>query len=108
MTSPFARLLCLFVLSATLVPGLMAQVMEKVNLLSTGGVGWGECRNPSLSANGRYVAFASNDDLIGGDPYTQYHFDVFVYDRQTGQMRRINAPASRDRSTQGLKARESC
>ena len=51
----------------------------------------------SLSADGRYVAFASlASTLIAGD--TNGVFDVFVHDRQTGQMRRVSV--ARD-GTQG-------
>jgi Domain of unknown function (DUF4347)/Cadherin-like/WD40-like Beta Propeller Repeat len=43
--------------------------------------------NSSISADGRYVAFASAaDNLISGD--TNNQIDLFVYDRQTNQVQR--------------------
>jgi len=44
-----------------------------------------------ISADGRYVAFASwDDDVVPGD--NDGESDVFVYDRDTGQIERISAP----------------
>ncbi len=44
---------------------------------------------PSISADGRYVAFgSSSSDLVPND--TNGVFDIFVYDRQTGQMSRVS------------------
>ncbi|MFO7538975.1 MAG: calcium-binding protein [Chloroflexota bacterium] len=53
----------------------------------TQGNGWSE--NPSISANGRYVAFESwATNLVPGD--TNGTADVFVRDRQTGQTSRVS------------------
>src|SRR5689334_21651275 len=47
----------------------------------------------SLSADGRYVAFASEaDNLVGGD--TNAKRDVFVRDRLTGTTERVSVAAS--------------
>jgi len=44
---------------------------------------------PSISADGRYVAFTSwASDLVSGD--TNQLFDVFVHDRQTGTTQRVS------------------
>jgi Tol biopolymer transport system component len=44
---------------------------------------------PSLSGDGRYVAFMSrSDDIVGGD--TNHVGDVFVRDRQAGTTRRVS------------------
>jgi len=46
-------------------------------------------RYPSLSVDGRYVAFSSDaSNLVPGD--NNHEEDVFVYDRQTGTMRRAS------------------
>jgi Tol biopolymer transport system component len=45
--------------------------------------------NPSISADGRYVAFESEaTNLVSGD--TNNHQDIFVHDRQTGQTTRVS------------------
>lgn len=49
----------------------------------------GTSHNPSVSDDGRYVAFASEaDDLIAAD--TNGQFDVFVRDMVTGVMQRVS------------------
>jgi Tol biopolymer transport system component len=45
--------------------------------------------NPSVSADGRYVAFQSSaTNIVSGD--TNGKFDIFVHDRQTGQTMRVS------------------
>jgi len=45
--------------------------------------------NPSVSADGRYVAFQSSaTNIVSGD--TNGKFDIFVHDRQTGQTTRVS------------------
>ena len=46
---------------------------------------------PSLSADGRYVAFASNAVLVVGD--TNGTTDVYVHDRETGDTSRVSVPS---------------
>ena len=42
------------------------------------------CQAPSISADGRFVAFYSYaDNLVSG--YTNGSYDIFVHDRQTGE-----------------------
>jgi hypothetical protein len=54
-----------------------------------GDLGVGDSYDPSLSANGRFVAFVSTtDDLVPGD--TNNRDDVFVRDTKTGVTSRIN------------------
>ena len=44
---------------------------------------------PSISADGRYVAFHSySANLVGGDTNNEY--DVFVHDRQSGVTERVS------------------
>ena len=46
---------------------------------------------PHLSADGRYVAFASNAVLVVGD--TNGAADVYVHDRETGETSRVSVPS---------------
>lgn len=64
-----------------------------------GGVADNGSIEPSMSANGRYVAFTSiASDLVTGDvPGT---LDVFLLDRQTGRIRRAPMPAGNVARTQ--------
>ena len=49
--------------------------------------------NPSISADGRYVAFCSiASDLVEGD--TNGKYDIFVRDRQTGQTIRVSVSST--------------
>jgi Tol biopolymer transport system component len=63
------------------------------NLISVavnGSVANNESFKPAISGNDRYVAFVSRaDNLVIGD--TNDVSDVFVYDRQTGQMIRVSS-----------------
>ena len=68
--------------------------------LQTGQIIWvsrngnGHSHSPSISGDGRYVAFISEaTNLIPGDSDTNNAADVFVYDRITNTMRRLR-PAS--------------
>lgn len=62
--------------------------------VSTAGIqGNGASYSPSISGDGRYVAFHSAaSNLIGGD--TNNSFDVFVHDRQTGTTTRASVSSS--------------
>jgi Tol biopolymer transport system component len=58
----------------------------------TGG-GNGESSGPTLSDDGRYVAFSSAaDNLVDGD--TNGTWDVFVHDRNTGATERVSVDSS--------------
>jgi len=58
--------------------------VERVSVASGGAEANGDCLLPSISADGRYVAFASEaSNLVPGD--TNGIVDVFVHDRETGQ-----------------------
>ena len=60
-----------------------------VSVASDGGQGNGGSHNPSISADGRYVAFYSDaSNLVGGD--TNGTYDIFVHDRQTGETARVS------------------
>jgi Tol biopolymer transport system component len=61
----------------------------RVSVASDGTQGNGDSGCPSISADGRYVAFASlASNLVPGD--TNGTWDVFVHDRLTGQTTRVS------------------
>jgi hypothetical protein len=62
---------------------------ERVSIDSNGVEGNSGSNNPSISANGRFVAFWSGaSNLVAGD--TNSSFDVFVHDRQSGTTERLS------------------
>ena len=69
----------------------------RVSVASDGTQGNGETWDPSISADGHYVAFHSTaNNLVSGD--TNGNTDVFVHDRQTGQTSRVSVASD---GTQG-------
>ncbi len=75
---------------------LRDRVKHKTWLVSRsapGVTGNGDSNNPSISANGRYIAFDSNaSDLTAHD--TNNNRDVFVYDRVTHKTRLVSRSSS--------------
>ncbi len=72
-------------------------VIERVSVANAGTEANGNSELPSISADGRYVAFESDaSNLVSGD--TNGFTDVFVYDRQTDTIVRVNVAAD---GTQG-------
>lgn len=72
-----------------LVATAWGQTAVLVSSSSVGSQGNDDSRFPSISADGRFVAFASYaDNLVPGD--TNDHVDVFVHDRLTGQTERVS------------------
>ena len=66
---------------------------QRVSVSSSGAQGTGTNRDPALSADGRYVAFASTSaNLVAGD--TNSAQDIFVHDRLTGDTTRVSVDAS--------------
>ncbi len=64
-----------------------------VSVSSTGEQGNGTSFEPSISADGRFVAFRSAaSDLVPGD--TNDKWDIFVHDRQTGQTSRVSVSST--------------
>ena len=62
---------------------------ERVSIDSQGLQGLNWSGRPSISANGRFVAFSSSaGNLIAGDTNTSE--DVFIHDRQTGMTKRVS------------------
>ena len=69
----------------------------RVSVDSAGAEGNGVSNYPSISADGRYVAFYSaSTDLVAGD--TNAAGDVFVHDRNTGTTARVSVD---DNGTEG-------
>jgi hypothetical protein len=72
----------------------------RVNVSSTGVQGNGESSRPTLSGDGRYVAFYSDSsNLVAGD--TNNSGDLFVHDRQTGQTTRESVASNGQQGTFG-------
>ena len=64
-------------------------LLERVSLASNGSQASGDSYWPSISADGRYVAFYSDaSNLVPGD--TNGCSDVFVYDRETDAIERVS------------------
>ena len=65
-----------------------AGAITRVSVDSEGIEGEASSGNPSISADGRYVAFDSLASLV--DPDGGAHHDVFVHDRETGVTTRVS------------------
>jgi Tol biopolymer transport system component len=73
---------------------------SRVSVASDGTQGNVDSRFPAISADGRYVAFASNsNNLVSGD--TNNLEDVFVHDRQTGQTSRVSVASDGTQGNEG-------
>ena len=67
--------------------------IERVSVASDGNQSNDDSRGPSISAEGRFVAFYSNaSSLVLGD--TNDTWDVFVHDRQTAETTRVSVDSS--------------
>ena len=66
---------------------------KRVSVKSNGAEGTDSSFTPSISGNGRFVAFASEaPNLVGGD--NNGSVDVFVRDRQTGKTKRVSVKSN--------------
>jgi len=66
-----------------------SNTIERISIASDGTQGNYFSHNPSISSDGRYIAFASNaNNLVDND--TNEHYDVFVHDRQTDTTERVH------------------
>jgi Tol biopolymer transport system component len=73
----------------------VAQSTELISWDADGEPSNAECDGPSISDNGRYVAFeATASDLVAND--TNDVFDIFVHDRTTNQTRRVSVRSNGD------------
>lgn len=67
--------------------------IQRVSVDSSGAQVYSDSSSHSISADGRYVAFASGDsNLVAGD--TNNFYDVFVHDTQTGSTTRVSVGSS--------------
>jgi Tol biopolymer transport system component len=83
------------------VRDMLAGSTERVSVDSSGVQGDGDSTTPSISSDGRFVAFTSvATNLVPGD--VNAHADVFVHDRHTG----VTVLASVD--TSGVQANADC
>ena len=64
------------------------EVTSRVSVASDGAQGNAESKSPSLSADGRYVAFVSQASLVSDD--TNGMSDIYLHNRQTGQTVRVS------------------
>jgi Tol biopolymer transport system component len=75
----------------------VAGTTERLSVSSTGEEGKGDSVNPSISGDGRFVAFESAAwNLVADD--TNSASDVFVHDRQTGTTTRVSVSGSGDQA----------
>jgi Tol biopolymer transport system component len=76
-------------LALALASGALAQTTTLVSLDSTGGQGNQFCEAPSISANGRWIAFSGvATNLVAGD--TNNQDDIFLRDALNGVTTRVN------------------
>ena len=79
------------------VKDLQTGTTQRISVASDGTQGNNYSENPSISADGRYVAFESySSNLVSGD--TNNRSDIFVKDLQTGTTKRISVASD---GTQG-------
>ncbi|MEU8303111.1 hypothetical protein AB0C84_06065 [Actinomadura sp. NPDC048955] len=68
---------------------------ERLSVSGTGAEGNGKSSDPSISADGRYVAFTSQaSNLVAGDANGTY--DVFLKDRWTGAVTNLHVDSDED------------
>jgi Tol biopolymer transport system component len=73
--------------------GVFSQQTARVSVDSSGNQGNCWSSYPSISSDGRYVAFSSlASNLVAGD--TNGAYDIFVHDRQTGVTTRVSVDSS--------------
>jgi Tol biopolymer transport system component len=70
----------------------------RVSIASSGTQGNGSSEDPTISPDGRYVAFRSNaSNLASGDTNNKY--DIFLHDRQTGTTTRVSVTSTGAQAT---------
>jgi Tol biopolymer transport system component len=75
------------------VRDLKRHTTRKVSVSSHGHPGGGTSSNPAISADGRYVAFASQARLVSGDRNGKT-LDVYVRDRKLHTTRRVSVSST--------------
>lgn len=75
------------------VDGAQPACIRQISLAPDGADGSDDSMHPSISADGRYVAFQSTArNLVGGDDNRKE--DIFVYDRPNGKTTRVSVSTS--------------
>lgn len=69
-----------------------------VSVSSEGGLANGSSGEPSLSGNGRFIAFSSDASTLVGDD-TNDATDIFVHDQQTGETTRVSINSDGEEAT---------
>lgn len=76
---------------------------SRVSVSTGGGQSDGVSQRPSISADGRYVAFwSSATNLVADD--TNGQIDVFVHDRQSGQTSRVSVSSNGEQANNNVSA----
>lgn len=76
----------------------LAGTLVRVSVTALGAEADGSCEDPSLSANGRWLAFSSDStNLVAGD--TNAESDVFVKDLLTGATVRVSVDSDGNQGT---------
>jgi Tol biopolymer transport system component len=74
----------------------------RVSVDSNGNEANNESLKPSISADGRYVAFMSRStNLVANDNYEYY--DIFVHDQQSGETTRVSVDSNGNEANGGIK-----
>jgi Tol biopolymer transport system component len=72
---------------------------RRASLTSSGKQADRASHRPAISANGRYIAFDSKANLVAAD--TNGRWDVYVWDRSTGETRRASVASSGRQADKG-------
>ena len=72
---------------------------KRVSVHNNGSESTGMSAKPSISADGRFVAFHTDAALVAAD--TNGTFDVYVRDRRKGKTRRVSVDSAGVQSTEG-------
>jgi len=90
------RLICVL-LGFVFVPTLLAHDLINRISFGEGEEGNGGSFSPSISIDGRFTAFHSEANNLVPNDSNSYN-DIFVYDRQTQQLKRVNISSQGDES----------
>lgn len=71
---------------------LVAKTTNRISVTASGTQLSGVCRNPSISADGRYVLYESNTSEFGDNPLAI--FGIYVYDALIKTTRRVDSTAA--------------
>ena len=69
-------------------------VTQRVSVSSSGEQGDGDSQSPTISSNGRYVAFISFSTNLVPNDSNEFFYDVFVHDRVAGTTQRVSVNSS--------------